>query len=459
MEARIELLQRVKESSAHTQERVRSFLRTVEGHDVDRVDLATVPMEVVHVLYVILDGRIPPTPRDESIVLFEDYKRDLKKKLGPTRYTDLLWLNRRAPAPTKSLRSRIDACKTNGWISAPPLYVKPITHNGRDVGLGLFCMIPIFRGQMICQFTGRVHAIHGATKQQRDKNQRLYYQKNSGRLNYAILMDHGIHSYIVNPLTEADTHVKADNIAAYMNEPSPPQGTVVHVNGRNAVVMEYDFKTATYDVEYADGRRERVDRVGPHPLTPSSTVANAMWYDFPVPLRDLYVPTGRTRGSGYEYRFTGKRQVVLQHTNVPQTFAAYSDTTGVYQIGSSHPPPVKSVVLLKEHVHRGLDRAGLVLQSSRTGLHVSHTVASHTWWRLPKTILVGKVKRCASCKANDDPSCTECHSIPFPTVHACTDIPKDHELLCLYSKPTATRGSGCTDRLDSEDFCPHMLHV
>ena len=95
------------------------------------------------------------------------------------------------------------------------------------------------------------------------------------------------------------------------------------------------------------------------------------------------------------------------------------------------------VVFLKPDVYHGLDRTGVVTESRegrRGRLTVRHTVAAHTWWRLPETILVGKARQCKSCQTKDDPFCGKCLSVPFPVVHACADIAKGQELLSLYNE-------------------------
>ena len=123
------------------------------------------------------------------------------------------------------------------------------------------------------------------------------------------------------------------------------------------------------------------------------------------------------------------------------------------------------VVFLKPDVYHGLDRTGVVTESRegrRGRLTVRHTVAAHTWWRLPETILVGKARQCKSCQTKDDPFCGKCLSVPFPVVHACADIAKGQELLSLYNERDKEdrrldRGLGCA--LHDEDLRPHMMQV
>lgn len=91
---------------------------------------------------------------DEVYARRGTYKQHVLANMSYEDIMDVKWLRTRSGNPSRALRERVRVYKENTWHMNAPLYVRPSTHNGIDVGLGLFAMVPFVRGQMICQFTG-----------------------------------------------------------------------------------------------------------------------------------------------------------------------------------------------------------------------------------------------------------------------------------------------------------------
>ena len=471
---RRKLYAHISRTSTEVREKVRALLIATNVYDeADGVDLLSLPEETVATLYRIVHGHVrKPERRPNDHVLMSAYRERLLRRLGAEEYRDYMYLSAHPGryGPSESLRKRVLGCRTNQWHIVSPFYVRPARHHGMDVGLGLFAMIPLFKGQLLAQFTGRLHRMR--TKKETDQ----WYKKNTGRENYAMRITHGAHSYVVNPLDQEDRFVIANNYAAYINEPSLPPwkvGDTVQIteSRRNGIARKYDFEDGVYTIEFADGAHAEylADELNSHPDRPShqhlSYRANCFWVDFPVPLHDLYT-FSRTR-SGVEHQYIFRRRdgvhdcrVTYSHEELVKTFDVYSDTTAFFTITPTRTKLLKvgDVVVLKQTMFVGLDRVGEVVEIQKDGVAVYHTVADHTRWRLPRRVFVGKVenKRCAACKEKDDnPSCSACTLIPFPCIHACSDIRADEELLCYYSPETVrTRGLRCETSLEHDALGP-----
>ena len=475
---RFRLIERIRVAPYWQRERVQAYLKYLfpkfnfsefTNHRALLADESTVyngkrggAGNVVSTLFVILDGEVPLPDGGQARDVFEDYRRRHRARYARLRSFSYV-------SPADSL-----------FRGVSPLYAKPTVHmlpgheKGFNVGLGLYCRTSILKGQMVCQFTGRIHIVSGRDEKSRNARAEEIYKKGQ-REDYAIRCNHALRTYIVNPLAEGDESLDARNVGALINEPSSPLNSLVEVDGREARIVGYAPSVSStmgtrYLVEMGADRYPRwvsqLDEIAP------LTAANVKWFDFPVPL-NFYDPTGETkRVSGatlYRWRFNGRRDVELAYSasEMVEAFDEYSDTIENYEIHLDDPngfPRKDYVVYLKADVYPGLDRAGVVT-ASRGGqgrLTVRHTIAAHTWWRLPETALVGKAKQCKSCQTKDDPFCGKCLWVPFPVIHACADIAKDQELLSLYSERDTEdrrldRGLGCG--LTDEDLRPHMMQV
>ena len=288
---------------------------------------------------------------------------------------------------------------------------------------------------------------------------------NPGRKNYTINMNFGVKKYIVNPLINEDQEVDPINVAAFINKPSPPvwkKGDIVCYAKRNVLVTAYD--NGEYNVEHASGLREFVhpSDIDPHPLKPLDDkvcVANCLWYDFPVPLIDLYRPTKRRHGNNIVYSRTKKATCVIawSKSNISaafDAFDAYSDTLQLYKVSKETTPEKGNVIILNEDVFMGLERTGLVLEVSTLAIRVQHSVCENMIWRLPHKIQAAKQRLCPECTVNNNPKCQKCVVVLFPLVHACRPIQPGEEFLCLYSYSVKQRGLMCKDMLDNESMRP-----
>ena len=124
--------------------------------------------------------------------------------------------------------------------------------------------------------------------------------------------------------------------------------------------------------------------------------ANCHFYDFPVPLVDLYEPVAR-RGDVYEFERRA-HAFTCTLTYTPASLAAcayaYSDLDAVFELSNAaHARGVRAghVVMLREDVHYGLRRYGYVerVERAKSGveLRVVHAVHEAAAWRLPRTVL------------------------------------------------------------------------
>lgn len=404
---------RIEFSNSKTLERVVRVLKSI-GIDAlsDEFDMASLSDDVVAILHRIAFGFFPPrATREERAQRWSTYRRGLSLAW----LADAEWRRRRRGAPSPALAARLRACKTHAWPLSRIAYVRPSEHYGRPVGDGLFALLPLYRGQLLMQFTGRVHA-----------DTRGFDKGNKMRRDYAISAQHGDRVFRINPLTTDDADIDDRNPVGYINEPSrPPSSSSV-------------------------ARRTRdVSR------------ANVIWINFPVPLSTLYRPTKKKSGTAYVFRRRPDASIVAlrwTRTALASTFASFTDCdTGIFKAFKGMQAHVKKgyVLFLHEELFRGLERYGNVLSVDRTTVTVQHYVLPTVAWRLPHRVLAAKLRTCAACRDGvDDPGCSSCVMVPFPLVHACRDIAADEELLCLYARAIASRGEPCPTLAD-HDYRPH----
>lgn len=446
--ASVKTLQGEIVNSPRSFERIYRFLKS-SGYAVDDgIDLMEVHPETLVILYYMIHSDLPELDYDARKERWQKYRSQLSRQF----VHDVQWITQDRGVPSPKLSRLLDECRENRYMVRYPAFVRPSSHNGRDVGMGLYSLLPIQRGQLVFQFTGTVHS---------PPNFSNFLKKNPRRQEYCIRSFHGTREYIINPLANADTEVDSTHFAAFMNEPSPPpwtEGDIVRYGVRNVIVRKYE--EGMYTVEYADGRTAAVhpSDLTNHPHLPSMDrvfESNCMWYDFPVPLSDLYRPTGYAR-EGYEYERTDANECVLRWSvaELTKAFSVFSDTAGVYRIGPATLPQHGHLIFLKEHVFEGLERYGLVVRCRPSYLLVRHTVRSLSGWRLPHRVVAGKASFCDRCKTEDDPLCRVCRVVPFPCVYACKDVGMGDEFLCLYSSRIKSRGHPCREPLTPETMRP-----
>lgn len=476
-EQRRELLDLVRAAPPRVSTVVWALLRSVgeTPEEGEGTDLAHASRELVAALhFAVTRTLLLPDDMGQKVRWYE-YTRSLPVQF----FNDVEWIrHRRKGSLSTQLSQRIIRCRLNHWPMHRIVYVRPAQHHGTSVGLGAFAMIHLKRGHLLFQFTGRV-VVGG----------RCFLSKHQMRQDYCIEFQHGVDSLTVTPLTDDDHAPHPDNVAAFINEPSAPPwgpGDTASVAGRRATIRRYDYRTGTYEVEYARGSMERVDALDldPHPSQPTAQrvfEANVFWYDFPVPLASLYTPRrgaprgpsrpgadgdGGVDGSGLlVYRRTASRTATVRWPVAAflKAFNGYSDRTGIYKMERRVALETLArghMVYMAETVFRGLERYGVVMglganrDGERTTVTVRHVVTANTLWRLPRTVLASKVARCAACQRLDDPSCERCTVVPFPLVYACRDIYPGQELLCLYSTRIRSRGVPCRTPLQDEDLLP-----
>lgn len=464
-------------SPRETQQRAREFLIAADVYDEDEgVDVDALDEAHVAVLHTIVYGHPPDADATERTRRERSYRQYLTTRLAASARQDYAYLARRATRASSDLRRRVQECRANEWSVVVPFYVRPARHGDVDVGLGLHALVPFVRGQLISHFTGTIHHVRDT------KEMEQWFKANEGRENYAIDVRHQGRIYCLSPLDPTDRYVLTHNYTAYINEPSPPPWKAREVvqlarSQRNGVARRFDCRTGEYTVELADGTHVRchADDVASHPLRrpnapPPAFRANCAWYDFPVPLVDLYrylrPRTDAARQYVYERRpGVDACEVRYALKDVPSIYRYYSDTTAYI---SMTPAKVASLadgdlLVLRALVHEGLERVGQIVRRDDTGVVVRHVVAAHTLWRLPKRIFAGKVDNlvCARCASGTDrPDCPACTVVPFPVVHACSDVAAGEELLCQYKDRVArTRGMGCATSLRGDTFGPSWMDL
>jgi hypothetical protein len=330
-----------------------------------------------------------------------------------------------------------------------PFYITDSVHDDKNIGLGIFSMIPIKRGQCLFQFTGRI-----------SRSTQKYLSTNDGRQDYSIQVKYNGYDYVINPLRENDTEMNPLHYAGYINEPSAPNWFNAK-KGKNEVWAKYKGEQVLVknvnqikpkiEIMFQDGSEAQisVDEAAYNidDIQPDfkKRRANVMWYDFPVPVTDLYEPYGRYHDL-YVYARTNTDicNVRCTQEKIKDVFqpSSIKDQDVVWnQLNSL--PKVGQLIILRDDVFEGLERCGLVLTVKKTFIIVRYTVFVNVSWRLPPSIFVAKYSLCDNCKQNDNLSCLKCKIVPFPMIYACSDIKTEDELLCLYECRTWTRGLPC----------------
>lgn len=455
VQLRARLLERIRKSDSETLRRVHNVLKSVGidpvAQEIDLMRLSeykNIETQLIAVLHKIAYHRMPSrsNSKDQSM-RWRRYRATLPEPW----MADVEWIRYKRGAPSVELSRRVQICQKNGWGMQRIVYVKPSTHYSTPVGNGLFTLIPFFRGQLIMQFTGSVHPDSES------------FVKNKKRRDYVLRSTYGELHFVINPLIEDATgSTVVANIAAYINEPSPPPwkrgSTVLHAS-RTATVSSYSHKAGMYTLSNVNGGVSRVRAIdvshAPGRRPDRDTFeSNTMWYNFPVPVKTLYRPTKRTRGGAYVYRRRPHTSIVAfdwSRNGFETRFTSFTDCkTGIFKTQAGSRIQAGHVVFMEEELFRGLERYGVVLKLKSHTITVQHYVLPDVVWRLPSTVLVGKLRVCSACRVSDDPLCTKCTVVPFPLVHACKDISADEELLCLYGSRIASRGLPCTILQDDE---------
>ena len=223
-EQRADLVRVLDDAPAHVLKVVAALLRSV-GESPERgdgTDLGAVSRELVAALLWAATGTL----------LLPDETGQRMRRYEYTRHLSVGFLNavewirhRRSGTLTPQLSQRIIQCRLRGWPMHGVVYVRPTQHYGRSVGLGVFAMVHL-RQQLLFQFAGRV--VTGG---------RCYLAKRAARQDYCIEFNYGLDAYTVNPLDADDVAAHADNVAAFINEPSAPPwqpGDETSVGGRRA---------------------------------------------------------------------------------------------------------------------------------------------------------------------------------------------------------------------------------
>ena len=332
------ILRLIQAAPESTRNKIRSLMES-NGYDTSKsVDLLSMSEEVLVILFTILHNGKTYRPPVDFVTRSGKYHAVRNSKLSSSHMEAIWWLVHREGVP-KMLASRLRTCREQNWRIYSPFYSRPSQHYGRNVGKGLFALVPLLRGQVLCQFTGRLFL---DTKQ--------YFKSIEAHIasQYVIQFSHGFHHFVCDPL-DPGVDVVTTHFAALINEPSPSPpwqvGEVVSTRtggGRNGVVREYDPETHEYTIEFSDGLRQTLPSgsLMAHPSRrtlwnhPPKDVANCAWYDFPVPLKDLYKPTDRKRGGEHIYRRTRHTRCILEYSpyELTKTFYGFSDTTGIFTL-------------------------------------------------------------------------------------------------------------------------------
>lgn len=423
------------------------------------IDAYRVPEEVYHVLYYMLKATTIPVSHGSLEKRSRERRASERASVrhDPASFSSLHWfahvqqasgrahLRARGITPSAVTRRLLHECKQSGYtfLSNPPTFVRPSQHFGRPVGEGLFALAPFARGQMIMQFTGAIH--------RRSTGKAFMKGK---RRDYVIEMRYMGREFTIDPL-DAATHqrVEPPNYAAYINEPSPPPFARMtnarhEPMRRNVLVHRYDHKRGVVRVEFADGRREDVS---PEDLSTDATRAttaplpyraNCSWFDFPVPLQDLYHKTRvkdngicvytRTSLHACTVTFRGADEIISTfeaHTNQAYSFEMRRDRVGKIATGD--------VLTLRDEQMEGLRRHGVVVRVRENEWDIHLRLKPDAAYKLPRIVYAGSLGEM---------------DVPFPCIYACSDIRPGEELLCLYSNPLSTRGTGCRRLLDDADL-------
>lgn len=422
-------------ASPQQRRRVRNFLYNV---GLSEEDVDSLPAPFLVVVTAILLGRGSPLPPPEE--------EEEEEWLPPP--PDLEWRNGKYVLSDET-QERVRRVRLLGRRVQFPFYVAPSSHYGTSVGEGLFSLLHLVRGRLLTQFVGRVST----------ESISLYIEGSDMRRDYVIETIVGARKYVINPLVDGDRRV--GGVMAFINEPSrPPLSTGSRVrttDGRGAVVRgRFQHLTGTIPLAFDEGGE------GQHPVSKlldvDASIANAAWFDFPLPLSSLYEPTGETTEDGHHvFRRTEKQESLLRLplSELLLTHEFFSDTLAWYRMDRAMAKAnliPGSVVFLRPDVYPGLAREGLVVSWNGERAKVRHHVLPRASRVLPPRILCGLASRCdAKCEGG---GCAKCEYVPFPVVCACRDVRPDEEILCLYTRrPHPSRGVGCTLSLP-EDLLP-----
>ena len=448
------ILRRIKAAPDSVRSKVKAFLESY-GYNISKaIDLVAMDEEILVVLYTILHDKAYRPPVD-FVTRNGIYHTMRSSRLSSHQQEAIWWLVHREGSPPKALSNRLQMCREQKWRIYSPFYTRPSHHYGRQIGKGLFALVPLLRGQVLCQFTGRLFL---------DTEKYFKSITHHPSLHYVMQFTHGTRNYVCDPLDPSSNTVTT-HFAALINEPSPLQrwqiGEVVAIetSGRNGIVKEYDPETQEYTIELSNGVRQTLDSasIRAHPSRrtiksnhPRKDVANCAWFDFPVPLTDLYKATDGMRGEEYIYRRTKSTRCTIEYSplELADTFYGFSDTTGIFTLTDSKAKThvrTGTILFLKEDVHRGLERYAHVIRVKDKKIIVEHAVSDAVLWRLPDRILVGRIV------VSSGPSTSVVH-VPFPIIAACSDIASDDEVLCLYGEDHPERGGPCETILDQESM-------
>ena len=451
----------IERSSVSTQQSVVDFLKLYDVDPLDGTHFSDEMWRMVRLLvsgvaFASLDKYAPVSAQDR-------YWLDYIRSLSEDDQAMVYWINDKTmrllspKGPTQKgqtgpVRDYYQLCRQSKWEIHVPLCIRPANHADVMVGMGAFAMVPLQRGQSICQFTGSLHPMSQLNTVDRGE-----------RKNYIIKCQHGIHPFIINPLDDLKTH-----FGGRINAPSPlAKGSHVRYLPQKStgMILRYSSKKQSYDVEFADGHVSTAHASQLAPLThPKKHVANCVWFDFPVPL-ECYQRVGPDR-SGAMLEFALKRwlecTIRLPMANlVDQYELITTQNNGTYPIKKwpYKDVPPNALLTLKPKIYDGLVRQGIVLRMEQphNTVVIYHRVATNVSWKLPKRMLGGKLKPCRSCtRTRDDPMCIECTVVAFPMIHACSDISVGTELLSFYSEGyvVQSRGSPCAHRLSNETIRP-----
>ena len=443
---------------------IRAAIPSLEGDgDLEVEDAQTVPEEVYQVLHHAITGR--PIPVNHEMLEREARKLgDAERSSFDTNSADgksLYWfvhvqtprgrahLKDYGILPSRATQALVRECVESGYtfLAKPPVCVRPITHYGKSVGMGLVALAPFARGHMIMQFTGTVHDLSNGARFMVGRRQ-----------DYVINVRYLGRNFTIDPL-DATTHQHVDlpHYAAYINEPSRPpfpSGTLARERASrlNVVVKAYEYKTGKLRVEFDDRRQENLspeDLVGVEGdvASPTTYRANCAWFDFPVPLNDLYRKK-RVRSNGMVvYERTALHACTVTFHGADElliAFEAHHTMEGSFNMYKGlRPLPVEGDVLtLRDDDERlpGLRRHGVVVGvRGNKAWDVHFRLDPQVAPRLPRFVYAG-------------PSAKRGYDVPFPCIHACRDIRVGEELLCLYDKPLHTRGVGCHALLSDSDI-------
>lgn len=440
---------------------IRSTVTTLRDGPIDdlEVDAETVPEEVYHLLYYMLTKTTLPVNHAQlerdAVATNRTQRRSLR--IDAPSFASLYWFAyRQRPGgrdilrgilPSIETRRLLKMCKTHGFtfMSNPPVYVRPSAHFGRGVGDGLFALAPFFRGQMILQFTGAVYDLSSGKKFMVGRRQ-----------DYVINMRYNGRDFTLDPLDPTTHHhVHPPHYAAYINEPSPPPFAKMtnarhEPSKRNVLVHHYEHKNGRIRIEFPDGRKEYVQ---PEALSTEATRAlqhlpyraNCAWFDFPVPLDDLYRKVTVKENGLCVYKRTNRHACTVTFRGIDEMVTAFEGHTNQAYSFEMHRSRIDKIVVgdvltLRDERMEGLRRHGTVTRvSTMSGWEVYFRLKPDTAWRLPRIVYAGT-------------SSTHGYDVPFPCIYACSDIRPGDELLCLYADALATRGLGCRTLMNDSNF-------